>query len=178
VPEHQKSNGTVEALELHAGRMGRLFNNTEYEAHCIPNILEHSKYMSAVELRNYAATMERLGGVYKQLYGNEVAGLLLIGVSKKARDTNSVDRYLRSITDFIERKSTRQVRLSEKEAAALRTLSTRLYIRQRGILKFLRKGEIAILSSVVEDKKGRLRVHARRIARYSSMLGKTKHPSK
>ncbi len=175
VPERQKSNGTIETLEVHAGRMGKLFNNADYEAICIPQILEHSKYMSAVELRNYTMTVERLGRIYQQVYGNEIAGLLLIGIAKKARDTSSVRRYLELIISLLEKRNTRHLKLSDKEAAELRILSLRLYKSQRGILSFLRKGETAVLGSLIEDKKRRISRHSRKISKYSNVLGGAKH---
>ncbi|MCL5008388.1 MAG: hypothetical protein M1156_00670 [Candidatus Marsarchaeota archaeon] len=170
VPDHQKNNGVVETLEVHSGRMGKLLDTAEYEAFCVPNILEHLKYMSAVELRNYTAAIEKLGAAYKQVYGDEIAGLLLIGISKKARDTDAVNRYLNSVIERMKHRTKVHMKLSDEEAASLRKLSAQLYKSRKGVLRFLKKGEIAILCESIEQGKKRIRLHSRKLARYSGML--------
>ncbi|MCL5428087.1 MAG: hypothetical protein M1321_02800 [Candidatus Marsarchaeota archaeon] len=169
--EHQKSDGTVEAIELHAGRMGRVLNTAEYEAFCIPSIVEHRKYMSLVELRNYLQMMERIGGLYKRKYGKELAGLLMIGLSRKARDASCVAKYLDAVTDTIKRRSSRHMRLSDKEAAELRAISARRYLKGRSIWgRLFGRGEIALLDAAITEKKERIRRHSRNVARYTGML--------
>ncbi len=169
--EHQKSNGTVEAIELHAGRMGRMFDTTEYEAYCVPNILEHMKYMSLVEARSYMSALERLGGVYKQMYGSELAGLLMIGVSKKAKDVGAVARNLDSITGAIKARIARHEKLSNSKAMSLRSLSSRRYVAGKSILgRLFGKREIALLDIAIAERKMGIRKHSRRIAKYSGML--------
>ena len=172
VPEHQKSDGTMEALMAHSGRMGKILGTTaDYEAICVPNILEHMKYMSLQEARSYMHMMERLGNVYKQMYGTYIAGLLMIGVSKMAKDASGVTRHLDYVVERVKSRSSRHERLSNREADALRVLSARRFDKGRSIFsRLFGKGEIALLDAAIAEKKRRIRGHSKRQARYTDML--------
>ncbi len=180
VPEHQKRDGTVEAIVAHSGRMGKILGATaEYDAICIPNILEHMKYMSLPEARSYMHVLERLGYVYKRAYGSYVASLLMIGVSKKARDTSGASRHLEYIVDRISKKSKRYERLSNKEATMLRALSARRYVKSKSLIgRLFGKGEIALLDTAIMERKERIRGHTMKMAKYSEMInGSAGRPS-
>ncbi len=174
LPEIQRNNGTEEVLDSHASRMGQMLNNYDYEAICMQNVIANTKHMNMGELKAYLSTIERLAAGYQQRVGDELANVIIIGITTKAKDLQIAQRYYQTLVSGVERVLSRSVAASEQEAKSLRTFSAILYSKETSIFRFFKKGEIGLLRSVVATKRRRITKLSRRIERYARVSHRAK----
>ncbi len=165
---------TIQLLDEHAARMEVLLKNLDYEAICMQNIIGNSKHMSIPELRSYLAFIEKLAVGYQHIFTTDITDIILIGLTSKARDLKSIKKYHEKLVSGIEKNLTTYTSKSSKEERVLNQIATELHKKNKGIFKFMRKGEITLMQKVINSKKRKLNRYSKRINNYSQLISKLK----
>ncbi len=169
-----KSAATVELLDEHAAKMEVLLKNLDYEAICMQNIISNSKHMSIPELRSYLMFIEKLAIGYQHIFTTDITDIILIGLTSKARDLKSIKKYHESLVGGIEKNLSRYTGRSSKEEKALNQIAAELHKKNKGVFKFLRKGEITLMQKAINSKRRKLTRYTKRINGYSMLISRLK----
>ena len=165
---------TIQLLDEHSAKMEMLLKNLDYEAICMQNIISNSKHMSIPELKNYLTLIEKLAVGYQHIFTSDITDIILIGLTSKARDLKSIKKYHESLLSGIESNLNSYNGKSSKEEKMLNQIAMELHKRNKGVFKFLRKGEIKLLEKIITSKKRRIVKYTKRISTYSSLISKLK----
>ena len=165
---------TIQLLDEHAAKMEVLLKNLDYEAICMQNIIGNAKHMSVPELRSYLIFIEKLAVGYQHIFTSDITDIILIGLTSKARDLKTIKKYHESLISGIEKSLSKYTKKSSKEEQLLNEVATELHKKNRGVFKFLRKGEISLMQRVLKSKKKKLTKYSKRIGNYSLLISKLK----
>ncbi|MGC8479116.1 MAG: hypothetical protein ACP5M9_00390 [Candidatus Micrarchaeia archaeon] len=169
-----KTAGTLQLLDEHAAKMEVLLKNLDYEAICMQNIIINSKHMSLPELRSYLLFIEKLAVGYQSIFTPDITDIILIGLTSKARDLRSIKKYHESLISGVEKNVVKYSSRISKEEKALNQIAAELNKKNRGIFKFLRKGEIRIMQRIITSKKRKLSKYNNKSKKYLQLVSKLK----
>lgn len=165
---------SLQLLDEHVAKMEVLLKNLDYEAICMQNIISNSKHMSTPELKSYLSFIEKLAVGYQNIFTPEITDIILIGLTAKARDLRSIKKYHESLISGIEKKAGSYSTKISKEEKALNQIARELNKKNKGIFKFLRKGEIQLMQKIISNKRRRLTRYSKKNSSYSQLISKLK----
>ena len=147
-----KINGKALATEIdmHLANITAIIDPLDYEVFCVPNMIAHSKHMSRDEFSRYLRLMESMAYGYSSIFGSDIAGLALIGISSKAKNVSGVERYHRLLSAHVESKIKTYHGKIEKRKRHVDGLYLRMKMHERSILRFFRKGKISMLTKRID----------------------------
>jgi hypothetical protein len=137
-------------IDAHLANVAKSVNQLDYEVFCIPNIIYHSKHMSKEEFEKYLRLMEAMAVGYSSMFGNDVAGLALIGISSKAKNAGGIEKYHRLLSSRIETRMKIYRSRMDARRRSIDVLHSRLRIHNRSVFRFFRKGRIYSLSRRID----------------------------
>ncbi len=155
---HQKLDGTDKAkvkalaneIDIHLANITNVVDPLDYEIFCVPNMISHSKHMSRDEFDKYLRLMESMAYGYSSVFGSDVAGLALIGISSKAKNVSGVERYHKLLSAHVESKIKTYHSKIEKRKRHVDGLYFRVRTHERSILRFFRRGRISKLTRRID----------------------------
>jgi len=148
-----KCHATAQEIDVHIANMNALIDPLDYEIFCVPNIVSYSKHMQSEEFTRYLQHLEALAAGYSSMLGRDITGLVMIGMTSKARTVKSVERYHKMLYDEIDAKFIGYNTIIQKKKEHIDRLSLRVTKHRRSILGFFRRGKIRVLSSRIEHGK-------------------------
>ena len=128
-------------MEAHILNITDLVDALDYEVFCVPNIISHSKHMSKDEFGRYLRLMEAMAEGYSGMFGTDMAGLALIGISSKAKNAAGVEKYHKLLTSHIESKANKYHFSIEKGKKRMDSIYLRMRSYERGLLRFFTRGK-------------------------------------
>ncbi len=146
-----KSKYVAAEIESHLARINPHVDKLDYEIFCVPNIIAHSKHITREELQDYLKTVESLAVGYSSTLGRDLTSLALIGLTTKARNSTSAERYYHSLTGYVQGKVTRYESVIDRRRRRLYGMSMLLQREQKGLLRFFKKKRIQVLSRKIES---------------------------
>ncbi len=132
-------------METHILNMTDLVDALDYEVFCVPNIISHSRHMSKEEFGRYLKLMEAMAEGYSAMFGRDLAGLALIGISSKAKNANGVEKYHKLLSGYIESRIKRYHAHIEKRKKRVDGIYLKMRAHERGFLRFFMKGRLVRL---------------------------------
>ena len=160
----------ADALEEHALHMRRMLGNMEYETFCIVNLLTHAKNMDKDEIVNYMKMIEGLTEFYKDKLGIELTSAILTGITYKARDAVSLNKYYNMAMNELEGKRKYLEFKHMKETQNVDKLALELKFYQSSLLRFFRGKKMAVLRNRITKRNGRITKIERSIVKNSSRI--------
>ena len=160
-----KSRNLVPAIESHIANITPFIDPIVYEMHCIPSIVSHSKYMSSEEFGKYLGLMESMAVGYTSTLDKEIAELVMIGVTAKARSIGGAERYHKRLLEDVESRIRFYRTGIDTRKNRIGVLYFKVKGHERSIFRFLRKGKIVRLNK-------RISVNARKVDSLSRKLNK------
>lgn len=153
----KRGNASIVMLNKASEFMRREMNSMDYEAICMKNIVAHSQVMPKEDLKNYVCTIQALETGYKRKYGQEVANLLMVGVTSVARDPQSAKKHLDSLLSDIYCSANACNAATIRESTRVQDLSRELQRREASVLnRIFKRGEIVRIKSRIGGKKSRI----------------------
>jgi len=146
----------IEVLERHAEFMNREFGSLDYEASCLQNIALHARHMSKGELLAYTKFVEALAVGYKSKFGLDFSGLLIAGVTLVSIDMRTLKKHFDYFVTHLYQNSDVYAKRLDRELTRIEKLNSEICRKDSGILKFLRKKEVASLRSRVKSKQAKI----------------------
>lgn len=145
-----KGKALATEIDMHLANITAMVDPLDYEVFCVPNMIAHSKHMSRDEFSRYLRLMESMAYGYSSIFGSDIAGLALIGISSKAKNVSGIERYHRLLSNHVESKIKTYHRKIEKRKRHVDGLYLRMRTHERSILKFFRKGRISMLTRRID----------------------------
>ncbi|MCL5100768.1 MAG: hypothetical protein M1122_02340 [Candidatus Marsarchaeota archaeon] len=170
----QNVDQSVAILDTHAAGMRKLLNTFDYEVLCMPNIILNSKNMTKTELSSYLSLLEALAIGYKHKLDNEFVNIFMTGLTLKARNAQSVTKYLDYFIQDMEKKANYYHTRADKEKGAADNIAVELEKREASLLKFLKKREIKSLRSRFKRKTLKARKFSTKEKTYASIISRVK----
>ncbi len=143
----------VDVLDNHTTNMRKLLGNMEYETFCILNLLSHIKNMSTSELVYYLKMIEGITYFYKSKLGGELTSALLTGITYKAKDLDSLNRYYRIAMDELEGRVRYLEAKSRTQSRDIDLLTMDLRYQESSIFRFFMKGRINRIKGRITKKR-------------------------
>jgi hypothetical protein len=107
---------------------------------------------------------------YKQKYGQEVANLLMVGVTSVARDSQSARKHFDSLLGDIYSSADRCNIAAVRESTRVQNLSRELQAKEASVItRIFKKGEIRRIRARIDGKKGRIAKIERKKEGYISL---------
>ncbi len=129
----------------------------DYEALCMKNIAAHSQAMPKEDLQQYISMLQALQTGYKTKYGQEVANLLMVGVTSVARDSQSAKKHFDSLLGSINGRAEAYNAAAVKESTKVQDLSRELEAKERSVItRIFKKGEIRTIRKRIGARKERI----------------------
>ena len=128
-------------MEAHILNITDLVDALDYEVFCVPNIISHSKHMSKDEFGRYLRLMEAMAEGYSAMFGSDIAGLALIGISSKAKNAGGVEKYHKLLMSHIEARANKYHFSIEKGKKHMDNIYVRMLSYERGLLRFFTRGK-------------------------------------
>lgn len=181
--EKSKGKHIAAELETHLSNMNAILDPIDYEAFCVPNIIQHSKHMQKEDFSNYLKLIESMAIGYSAHLGKDLTSLILIGVTSKGRSVGSAERYLGLLLKNINGRMTFYQNHINMKSRRVTIMSSRLKAHQGSILRFLRKKKINRLTNKIMLTNSELQVLNGKVAKYNTLLAtinstRTKPPQK
>ncbi|MDE1834310.1 MAG: hypothetical protein KGH64_03150 [Candidatus Micrarchaeota archaeon] len=166
------------ALETHLSNMAAITDPIDYEAFCVPNIIQHSRHMGKEDFDTYLKLLESMAIGYSNHLGKDLTGLLLIGITSKGRSISSARRYHTILVNEIGGKVSKYQERINRKTKTIETMSKRLQLHQRSIFRFLKKRKITALAKKINAKHSKMDYYKQRLDQYNAMLIKIKETAK
>lgn len=181
--EKTKGKHIAVALDAHVANMNSILDPIDYEAFCIPNIIQHSKHMQKEDFSTYLKLIESIAIGYSNHLGKDLTGLILIGVTAKGRSVGSAERHLGTLVNNLNGKVAYYQSHLRKRSRRIEIMSSKLKIHQSSILRFLRKRKINVLTRRITLTNKEVQILNEKVAKYNALLAKinsvaSKPPSK
>jgi len=171
----KKSNASIVLLNRISEFMRSEMNSMDYEALCMKNIAAHSQRMSKEDLRPYLCMLQALVKGYKQRYGQEVANLLMVGLTQAARDPQSAKKHFDSLLSDIGNKAEFYNAAAVMESTKVQNLSRELQIREASVIsRIFKKREIRSIRAKIEGRKNKIAKMERRKENYVNLASALK----
>ena len=145
-----KSKHVAAEIESHLSKMNPHIDKLDYEIFCVPNIIAHSKHITKEELQDYLKLLESLAVGYSSTLGRELTSLVLIGLTSKARNSASAERYYKSLTGYVQGRVTRYESAIDRKRKRVHGLSMLLQREQSSLLRLFRRRRIQVLSKKID----------------------------
>ncbi len=170
--DKSKSKTIAMELETHISSMNSVVDPMDYEAFCIPNIIQHSKHMSKEEFSTYLRLIESMAIGYSDHLGKELTNLVLIGVTSKGRSATSAERYLALLLKDINNRANYYQLHINKRSRHVYALSSRLRAHQSSILRVFKRRRIRHLSKTISSKNREIEIMKDRLARCNVIISR------
>ena len=129
----------------------------DYEALCMKNIAAHSQQMPKEDLKQYVCMLQALQTGYRTKYGQEIANLLMVGVTSVARDSQAAKKHFDSLLSGIYGSADACNAAAVKESTKVQDLSRTLQAREASVIsRIFKKGEIRSIKKRIGARKGRI----------------------
>ncbi len=145
-----KSKHVAAEIDNHLANMNPLVDKLDYEIFCVPNIIAHSKHISKDEFRDYLKLLESMALGYSSTLGRDLTSLVLIGLTSKARNPASAEKYFKALSSDVQSKVYRYESAITRKRKKVYGLSRVLQKEQKGILRFLRRRRISAVNKRIE----------------------------
>ena len=158
-----------EQLNSHASNIKNILNNYDYEIFCMPNIITNTKGMSKSELNEYLKHIEALAIGYSSVFNNDLATLLLIGVTCKSRSVSSIARYYDSLSFDINKRISYYGKLLDKNSEFMSRINYEIKVTESGFLRLFRKKKISRLKEKAGARHIRIKKIEKKLSGYNSI---------
>ena len=158
------------ALERHLSNMTPFIDPIDYEAFCVPNIIQHSKHMQREDFLAYLGLIEAIGVGYSSHVGKELTNLLLIGITSKGRSVSSAERYLATLTKELNEKADYYKGMIDKKNRSICSMAKRLDSHQSSLFRFFRRRKISLLNRRIRFRNRELAEMKGMLDRYSGII--------
>lgn len=166
----KRGNASIVLLNKISDFMRSEMGSMDYEAICMKNIAAHSQTMPKEDLKNYVYTLQALETGYKRRYGQELANLLMVGVTSVARDPQSAKKHLDSLLGGIYSSADACNAATVRESTRMQDLSRELQRREASIIsRLFKRHEIVRIKSKIGGKKSRIEKIERKKDKYLEM---------
>jgi hypothetical protein len=152
-----KSRHVSSEIDLHLSNINGIIDKLDYEVYCVPSIVSHSKHMQTNEFREYLRLIESMAIGYSAVFGKDITGLILIGLTSKARNVGSAEAYFAGLSDRLSSKLKIYDALIKKHKEDSDSLSREFIRHKSSIFRFIRKKHIYELKSRMDAKAKKLR---------------------
>lgn len=171
------------ALDIHVANMNAILDPLDYEAFCIPNIIQHSKHMQKEDFSTYLKLIESIAIGYSNHLGKDLTGLILIGVTSKGRSVGSAERHLEMLISSLNGRVAHYQSRINTRSKRMAMMSARLRLHQSSILRFLKKRKINLLTKKITLTNREVQILNQKVEKYNVLLAKinsnvSKPPSK
>lgn len=172
--EVEKSKGKHLSAEIdnHLANMTAIMDPIDYEAFCVPNIIQHSKHMQKEDFSAYLRLIEAMAVGYSEHLGKDLTNLILIGVTSKGRSVGSAERYLGLLLTDINSRMTYYQNHINKKSRGISIMSGRLRAHNTSVLRFFRKRKIRVLSRRIDYRTKELETLQGRLQKYNGIITK------
>ena len=158
----QQSKEVKEQLDTHVSTVKGILDNYDYEIFCMPNVIANTKTMSRNETKEYLKHIEALTIGYSSVFGNDLATLLLIGLTCKSRSVSSISKYYGSFSSDINRKAVYYDKLLQKHSNLMGKVNCEIKAAESGFLRFFRKKEAVRLRRIAGRRANRIKTIERK----------------
>ena len=150
--DKSKSKHVAAEIESHLSNMHSIIDPIDYEAFCVPNIIQHSKHMPKEDFAAYLRIIESMAVGYSEHLGKDLTNLILIGVTAKGRSVPSAERYLAMLlNDVSKRANYYQIHINKRNKSVY-ALAGRLRAHNSSILRIFKGRKIAVLTKKIHSK--------------------------
>lgn len=137
-------------IETHISNISSVVDPIDYQMYCVPHIVSHSKHIgNKEEFTEYLRLIESMAVGYSALLSKEMTSFALIGLTAKARDVKSIEKYYRLLTNDIQSKIVFYESGLSRKRKRIVILSNRIQRHRRSLLRFFRKRRIARLGKKI-----------------------------
>lgn len=140
-----KSKEVAAVIDAHLNNLTPLVDQLDYEIFCIPNIVSHSKHITKDELSVYLRYIESLAMGYSSTLGKELTSLVLIGLTSKARNMASAQKYYTTLSEAIDAQAKVYESKIGKRKRRVVVISSRMQKYNSSLLRLFRQGKIKAL---------------------------------
>jgi hypothetical protein len=170
-----KEKGTaLDILNEHMQFMNRELDAIDYESLCMQVIAQRAKHMSRGELLAYTKTIEALALGYKSRFGADFSALLIAGVTLVSKDLTTVRKHLDYFLAHLSKGAGVYEKRIEKELCKMSGCEEQIKLKDKGIFRFLRKKEIAVLRKRIRVAQAKIKKLEGRKSRYVSLAEQLK----
>lgn len=172
--EVEKSKGKQVSAEIdaHLSNINAVIDPIDYEAFCVPNIIQHSKHMQKEDFSAYLRLIEAMAVGYSEHLGKDLTNLILIGVTSKGRSVGSAEKYLGLLLTDINKRMNYYQNNINKRSKGINIMYGRLRAHNSSVLRFFRKRKITMLSKRIDYRTKELDVLQGRLQKYNGIITK------
>lgn len=157
-------------LDTHVSTVKGILDNYDYEIFCMPNVIANTKTMSRSETKEYLKHIEALTIGYSSVFGNDLATLLLIGLTCKSRSVSSIEKYYGSLSSDISRKIAHYDKLLQKHSDLMGRVNCEIKATESGFLRFFRKKKAVRLRGIASRRANRIKAIEKRRSNYRNTI--------
>ncbi len=165
---------TAEALESHASNMRHMLRSVDYEVLSMPHVIANAKNMTRSELKAYLCFVENLAHGYKVLFDNDLASIIIAGITLKAKDLHSIRRHFTTFIKRLEDRKSGYILKLNTESGSIDDLILELRYHESSFLKFLRKKNIIKVKRKIKAKNLKVKKLKTRAGRYDALVEELK----
>ncbi|MDE1860477.1 MAG: hypothetical protein KGH72_02050 [Candidatus Micrarchaeota archaeon] len=140
--EKLRSKQMAAELETHADNMRRILNSFDYEIFCIPTIIANSKHMARSEFTSYLNFVESIAFGYSKVMDKELVSMILIGMTQKAKSTDTLVKHFNRIVNDMDQKITYYNRLVDRDRRRLNFVTGRINARESSLFRIFFRSRI------------------------------------
>ncbi len=166
----QQSKEVKDQLDSHVSNIKGILDNYDYEIFCMPNIITNTRAMSRSEVKEYLKHMEALAVGYSLVFGDEMATLLLIGLTCKSRSVSSIAKYYGNFSSDINKKVVYYDRLLQKHSDFMSRVNYEIKVTESGFLRFFRKKKVIRLKTIAGKRANRIKLVEKKKSNYRTIL--------
>ncbi len=156
-------------LTDHANNMHNILGTFDYEIAGIRNVILHSKKLARGDLVKYMRMVEGLTYAYKNMLGSELAGTIAAGMTLKAHDLHSLNRYYVTMVDFVESKIKYYEGMGKSKERRVELLDNEIVRLDSSILRFLNKKKIRGIRKRIGNANNRIGTLNEKAEKYRKM---------
>lgn len=171
----ESSKQLIAMLEEHAAKMQSLLGSYDYEIISLPYLIASCKKMAKSEATRYLRLLEATATGYKQRFSNELVVLLMLGISLKAKDVDSVKKYYDLFITEAEAELASCSTSMGTEHRKLESTAMRLRYEESSIInRLFRKKRLVSIRKKVEKRAVKVKKLQAKRSRYSGLISSVK----
>ncbi len=159
-----------EQLDSHVSNVKDILNNYDYEIFCMPNVINNTKAMSRSEMKAYLKHMEALAIGYSSVFGNDMAILLLIGLTCKSRSVDSIAKYYGNFSSDISKKVAYYDKMLQRNSDFMSRVNYEIKMSESGILRLFKRKKVTKLKRIAGSRTRRIKIIERQRSNYKSII--------
>ncbi len=164
----------AEALESHAANMRHMLRSVDYEVLSMPHVIANTRNMTRSELKAYLCFVENLAHGYKILFDNDLASIIIAGITLKAKDLHSIRRHFNNFIKRLEERKSGYLLKLNSESGSIDDLVLELRYHESSFLKFLRKKNILKVKRKIKAKNLKVKNLKTRAGKYDLLVEELK----